>query len=135
MKSKKTLPINAEKYSCAKEILCGIFSGALVCTMILYLFAFCFVKMGSIPYAALSIIAVFAASTGAFCSGFICIKIRKKQGLLYGGICGIVLFLLITLASFIYTRESFSFYSIIKLLFMALFGAIGGVLAVNRIKK
>lgn len=135
MKTKKASSISAEKYSFVKEILCGTFLGALVCTMILYIFAFCFVKMGSVPYSALSVVAVVSASIGALCGGFVCIKIRKKQGLLYGSICGTVLFLLITLASFISTRESFSFYSIVKLFFMSLFGAIGGIIAVNKIKK
>lgn len=114
------------------SLIWGLLAGAIVCTAFLFAFAFVFVKMKSVPFSMINTLAIICESLGAFVSGYIAVKIHKKNGLIYGAAAGISLFLILTIVGFVVSRDKFTYITLIKFLFLTLMGAVGGVLSVNK---
>ena len=115
-----------------KAILFGTAVGATICAGFLFLFAFLFVMVKSIPQFLIQVFAILCAAIGAFVSGYIAARIYRFRGLVYGAISGLFLFLLLTLVAFVVSRDRFTYLTLIRLLVMTLAGACGGVLSVNQ---
>lgn len=115
-----------------KAMVLGTLIGSVFCVLFLCLFAFIFVTVKTIPQSMIQGLALLCAAIGAFVSGYVTIRIYRSKGLIYGTSSGILLFLIITIVGFIISRDKFSYITLLKFAIMALSGAIGGVLGVNR---
>jgi len=115
-----------------KALSFGLVSGMLICILFLVLFAGVFVKLGSIPQNLINVLALIAAVLGAFTAGYITLKIFKEKGLYIGAICGNLVFLIFTISGLFVKGESLSSFTFIKLLLLTFFGALGGVLGINK---
>lgn len=113
----------------------GASVGAAICAGFLLFFAFLFVTVKSIPQFMIQIIAIICAAIGAFVAGYIAIRIYREKGLVYGAISGFLLFLIVTLIAFIVSRDKFTNITLIRFLVMTFFGALGGVLGVNKKRR
>lgn len=118
-----------------KAILFGVAVGAAICAGFLFLFAFLFVAVKSIPQFMIQAIAMICAAVGAFTSGYISIRIYRSKGLLYGALAGFLLFVLLTLVAFIISRDKFTYITLTRLLTMVFSGAVGGFLGVNKKRR
>lgn len=135
MKYDKTSNKDTEISTALKSILFGAAVGATICAGFLFLFAFLFVAVKSIPQYFIQAIAIFCAAVGAFVSGYISVKIYRSKGLIYGALAGVLLFFMLTVISFIVSRDKFTYITLIRFLAMIFSGAFGGVLAVNKKRR
>ncbi|MBR1592662.1 MAG: TIGR04086 family membrane protein [Ruminococcus sp.] len=69
-----------------------------------------------------------ALITGCYTGNFICGKYRRRMGLLYGTVSGIIIYIIITAAGILILEN---IPDIKKLLLLAVSGAAGGVAGVN----
>lgn len=118
-----------------KSILLGAAAGAVVCTVFLFLFAFFFSVVKTVPQFMIQGIAVFCAVLGAFVAGYTAVRMYRSKGLMYGALSGFLLFLVITIVAFIASRDKFTYMTIIRMLLMVTLGAVGGVIGVNRKRR
>jgi len=116
-----------------KSVLIGSIFGIAVCSAFLCLFAFIFVQIKQVPHLiVMEALVLISVAFGAFFSGYISVRILKEKGLLCGMISGIFLFFILLLSGISIENEPFSFITLSKCLIAFFFGAIGGVLGVNR---
>ena len=114
-----------------RPLLIGTAVGIIVCIALLLLMA-AVVQAVDVPQRATIPLAVTAAAAGAFFAGLAAARAAGQRGLLFGALCGLLLFLLILLAGFIrYTGVSGG-YAMVKLAVLLTAGGLGGVLGVNR---
>lgn len=93
------------------------------------------VQAVDVPRAAIMPLAIAAAAIGAFLAGLTAAAVAGQRGLLFGAVCGLLLWLLILLAGVArYTGVSGG-NALIKLAALVLSGSIGGVLGVNLRKR
>lgn len=129
---RKKVQTNKNSVFLMKALIIGTVAGLLTCTLFLILFAGVFVKLGSIQQNLVKFLALFAASVGAFTAGYIALKIFKEKGLYVGAACGSLVFLIFTISGFLAGGESISSFTFIKLFVLMFFGALGGVLGINK---
>ena len=101
-----------------RPVIIGAVVGALCCTLLLAVMA-----------------AIVAAAAGAFFGGFAAARIAREKGLLIGGACGLLLFILVALAGFAFLKEIRGAYILVKLAVMLVLSALGGVIGVNLRKR
>ena len=117
-----------------RPVIIGAVVGALCCTLLLAVMA-AIVASQDIPKAASTPMAIVAAAAGAFFGGFAAARIAKEKGLLIGGACGLLLFILVALAGFAFLKEIRGAYILVKLAVMLVLSALGGVIGVNLRKR
>ena len=117
-----------------RPVIIGAVVGALCCTLLLAVMA-AIVASQDIPKAAITPMAIVAAAAGAFFGGFAAARIAKEKGLLIGGACGLLLFILVALAGFAFLKEIRRAYILVKLAVMLVLSALGGVIGVNLRKR
>ena len=118
-----------------KAPLFGAAIGAVVCAAFLFLFAFLFVAVKSIPQPMIQWLAMLCAALGALAAGYVATRIYGSKGLMLGFSAAMILFLMLTLIAFIISRDKFTYITLIRLLAMTLSGSIGGTLAANKRKR
>ncbi len=116
-----------------RPLLFGLCVGVVCCTLLL-LAAACLLKSVDVPPGATAPIAVAAAAVSAFAGGWTTARTAHSRGLLMGGACGLLLFLIILLCGLCRGGVD-SGYAAIKLAVLTLSGAIGGVLGVNQKRR
>ena len=114
-----------------KAIVLGACFGAVFCMIGLIACALVFMGAKSIPYQMIQQI-VFR---GALLSGYLCVRISRKNGLLFGFLAALLLFLLMLLVSVAAIQEPLTQQSLLRGLLMVIAGAIGGVIGVNKKSK
>ena len=129
---RKKVQSNRNSVFLLKALIVGTIVGLITCTLSLALLASVFVKLGSIPQNLVNGFALVAASLGAFVAGYIALKIYKEKGLYVGAACGSLVFLIFTISGFFVSSESLSRFTFVKLLLLTFFGALGGVLGINK---
>lgn len=117
-----------------RALLIGVAAGTLVCLLLLFIMA-AIVASQDIPTVAVTPMAVIAASIGALVGGFFSARIARKNGLLVGVLCGLLLYGLILLAGTIFFQDADSSFWLIKLAIFAACGGVGGILGVNLRKR
>ena len=118
---------NSTVLGAVRAVVIGAVCGAVLCAGLLALFAFGFVKASYIPQFAINPIIIAVSAFSAFAAGFFAAKVSKKNGLLFGAISGLLLFVLFLLAPVLTTLT--------RLAVMVLAGAIGGLLSVSKKSK
>jgi len=110
-------------------------SGAALCAVLLAVFSLLFVSSEQIPQGFIPAFVIAVSVLCSFAAGFVTAKISKKRGLLCGMLSGLLLFLLFLAAGLIAFKEPLGASSCVKMLIMAISGAMGGFLAVNKKHK
>ena len=113
-----------------KPVLIGVAVGAVGCLVLLLVFA-AILAAQDIPQAAVTPMAVAAAAIGAFVGGFVAARIAKTRGILFGALCGLILYLLVMASGFAVLRDIRGTYAVVKLALMVVSAAVGGILGVN----
>lgn len=118
-----------------KSLTLGMICGCLISVISLVLFAFILAKSGSASASVIQILTIFSANIGSLVAGYISLRILKIKGLIYGSICGIIMFLCFAIIGFIILRAPFTIITLIKSITMLIMGAVGGILGVNKQRK
>ncbi len=114
-----------------RPLLIGLAVG-IIAGVAMLLLAAALVKSVDVPRAAITPLAVGAASVGAFFGGLAAALAARRRGLVFGALCGVLLFLLILAAGIFRLGGVGGGYALIKLAALTVAGAVGGVLGVNR---
>ena len=117
-----------------RPVLVGTCVGVLAGTLLLLGMAW-LVRSVDVPRAAITPMAITAAGIGAFAAGLTAALAAKKNGLLLGLLCGLVLFFILLLAGVARATGVSGSLAVIKLAVLTLAGALGGVLGVNRRRR
>lgn len=134
MKSSRHLSGNPV-FGAFRAILIGAVTGAAVCAALLGAFALAFVSAGHIPQTLISPMVIALSVLSSFVAGFVCARISKKMGLVYGALTGLFLFALFLISGLIASHEPLSMAAGIRMIVMTLGGALGGVFGVSRKSK
>ena len=121
---------NSTVLGAVRAVVIGAVCGAVLCAGLLALFAFGFVKASYIPQFAINPIIIAVSAFSAFAA-----KVSKKNGLLFGAISGLLLFILFLLAGVIVFHGAPVLTTLTRLAVMVLAGAIGGLLSVSKKSK
>ena len=113
----------------AKPVLIGVAVGAGCCLLLLLLFA-AILAAQDIPQGRLRRWLWRRRQQGLF-RGFTAARIAKSRGILFGAICGLILYLLIMAAGFAVLRDIRGTYALVKLALMVVCASVGGILGVN----
>lgn len=132
MKTKKESVSPVLRY--ALPVLYGTAVGLLVCLAVLLVMAIV-LTVQDMPVAAASYLSVVALGLGALGSGFVGAKKAGAKGLLWGSVCGLLLFVIFILIGFSFFQDVQGTSLWFRLAIAVLCGAIGGVLGINTRKR
>ena len=104
-------------------------AGVFISALLLLLFSLLLSKK-DIPLSVINPVCSLLLAVACFSSGCVAAKEFKKRGMLVGAGCGIIIYFLIMILSFL-NDFSVGITAIIKLIIAILSGAAGGVLGVN----
>lgn len=135
MSRERTVQRDAQLSTAIRIVCFGTAVGALAAAVLLLLLSYAFVVMKKIPQGAVMPLGVVLGAVGAFLGGYVSGRISKQKGLLFGVITGLVLYALLFLFGLILIKEPISTLSFVKMGAMLFFGALGGVLGVNKKTK
>lgn len=118
----------------AKALISGSITGISIC-LILFVIMALILSIGSLPMSSASIMASVCCAVGAFFSGRQTAKILKKNGLLYGLLCGFILFLVFSFVSLLAFRTAPSVFTLLRLVIFTASSAFGGIIGVGSADK
>ncbi len=113
-----------------RPVLWGTVFGALICLLLLFVMA-AILTANNVPQAAVTPMAIVAAAIGAFLGGLIAARIAREKGLLIGALTGLLLFVIMAIAGFIFVQDVRGSYAILKAAIFLACGAVGGIVGVN----
>ncbi len=113
-----------------RPIVWGVIVGAVVGLVFLLASAAVMASM-QVPTGVVLPLALAIVSIAALAGGFGAARCARERGLLYGAGCGLVLFLIVTLAGFGMEQTAPGASLLLKAALSVGFGALGGVLGVN----
>ena len=108
-------------------------AGVAISTLLLLLFSFILSKK-DLPLEIINPFTAILIALSSFSSGYIAAKLIKQRGMAVGAACGTIIFLFITLLSFMNSAD-IGVLTVIKLAVSVISGAIGGILGVNTKRK
>ena len=108
-------------------------AGVLISALLLLLFSLVLSKK-DIPLGIINPFTAFIIGAASFVSGYLAAKSVKQRGMAVGAGCGAIIFLFVSLLSFMNTFE-IGILAAIKLIVSVIGGAIGGILGVNCKRK
>lgn len=114
----------------AEPVLIGVAAGAVGCLVLLLVFAAILAAPGY-SSGGCDADGGGAAAIGAFVGGFVAARIAKTRGILFGALCGLILYLLVMASGFAVLRDIRGTYAVVKLALMVVSAAVGGILGVN----
>ena len=117
------------KYFC---LACGI--GIIFTFIVLFLLAV-ITTLFDINCDFMPAIASIGLGAGAFSAGFITAKLNKQKGLIFGILCGIVIYAVCFISQLIFGSASFNLSSFSRLIIALCSGGIGGIAGVNGAKR
>ena len=113
-----------------RPIFIGLAMGMLVSALLFFLFSI-WVTFQDTPQSLIEPLAVFSLSAGAFFAGFVCTRTTRRNGLVYGVLCGLVLSAIVLLVGMIVGVGGVGLAGVFRVVFAMLCSMIGGVLGVN----
>lgn len=114
-----------------KSILWSVLFGAGVCALLMCGFAVA-LSLYDLPLGIVQPLAVFSLVAGCMAAGYLCARKNGQRGMVYGGVCGGVLFLCLALAQGLCRGPLFAGAMLPKAAMMLTSGMIGGIFGVNK---
>ncbi|MEG2429431.1 MAG: TIGR04086 family membrane protein [Oscillospiraceae bacterium] len=123
-----------DKFQYIKSTLLSVLFGEIATIISILLFAF-LLSFVDVPVIMYDVFVTLAALFGGIVAGYFNGRMIKKNGYIVGGICGVIIsIILIALKSTFFVALPYSFI-IVKILLVILFSACGGILGVNHKTK
>ncbi len=118
-----------------KALIFGLLAGCTAMTLLMCITSAGLLISGTLPHDALKWIMIVLSAIAAFISGYVTSRVTKVNGLMWGALSGVALFIIVLLAGLIYGDGSFTYITLVKLLILTFFGALGGIKGVNKKDK
>lgn len=115
-----------------KAVIFGITAGVLSLATLLCIGSTGILITGSIPHNYMSVISIALCSVSSLISGYVSARVTKEKGMVIGSTSGVIIFIILLLAGFIFGNGSFTYLTLVKLALFTLCGALGGIKAVNK---
>ena len=131
----KGFGVNGSNSVIIKGVLFGVITGAMIIAALLCLCAVIFIYSKSLPGQYAEYIMLFIDFLGGLFGGYISARIIKARGILWGGVCGLMLFFIILFAGMSTSDSTLTTATLFKLLSLSISGIIGGIKGVNRKEK
>ena len=120
----------------SRPIIISAVCGAAMIAALLAIASVVLLYTGQINPIVTSSVVIAVSAAGAVFAGFLVGKITRKNGLIYGGITGLLLYFLVLIVSVACgVFQLFTVSTVIRLAVMTLGGALGGLIAVNQKRK
>lgn len=117
-----------------KPLISSIIIGLVITALLFILFALA-MSFYILPINSASVVASLSIAVGTFFGGFFAAKKLKKNGLIIGALCGLLMFILFTLIGIAAFGSAPSASTLIRLLIFVTSGAIGGIIGVGNADK
>lgn len=104
---------------------------SLAVTLVALLLLALVLTIWDVPIGVTAYLAVLCLGLGALTGGWISAKKIGEKGLLWGAVCGFVLFLLLLFTGLLFSEQGAGLSPWFRLAVSVLCGAIGGVLGIN----
>ena len=106
---------------CIKPVTLGCTIGMCINLLLLYSCSFLFSKNSNFPIYVVTPITIVTMIIGSFFSGYSCAKISGKNGMIYGLLCGFIIFNIIFFSDIIFIGQSISTMILVKLFSILLY--------------
>lgn len=116
-------------------MLLGAAIGACASSALLAVCSALLVKAGTLPGGAAPLITGAVGAVGAFLSGWFAVKLHKSHGMLMGALAGLMLFAAVMLGAAVTGSFGSPAGIAAKCALFAAFGAVGGIVRVNKRTK
>lgn len=122
--------------SAVKSVAAGVVLAFLLSILSLLIFAWVLYS-SSVSETASSAVILVITLLSTFAGGFLCARMKKSRGLIFGALCGLVYFVILYIFScFTGVRPDFDIPAVSTVIFGILTAALGGITAVNiKMKK
>ena len=118
-----------------RAIAVGAAVGIFICSIILILLSFIFLKAERLPTNAAYIILQIAGAFSAFAGSYTAVRIYKEKGLIVGILTSLLIFIIIFITGLLNCTDNVSVMSLTKLIAVLCAGALGGIVSVNKRKR
>ena len=118
-----------------RAIAVGAAVGIFICSIILILLSFVFLKSEHLPTNAAYVILQIAGAFSAFAGSYTAVRIYKEKGLIVGILTSLLIFIIIFVMGLLNCTENISVMSVTKLIAILCAGALGGIISVNKKKR
>ncbi len=118
-----------------KALIFGIIAGCGVMMLLMCITSAGLLISGTLPHDALKWIVIVLCVISAFFSGYVTSRITKVNGLMWGALSGVIMFIIVLLSGLICGDGNFTYITLVKLFALALSGALGGIKGVNKKEK
>lgn len=112
----------------------SVSAGIAVILIVLFCFSVILSKVNA-SNIVLNIAATVSLCIGGYVGGYICARKGRKNGLIRGAICGIVIFSVVMLSGVLFAKAVLSLSAGGKLILTMLCGGVGGIIGVNTKKR
>lgn len=134
MKSARTRQQQGTGMFYLRGILLSVGLGVLLCFVLMLLFSIV-MSFNNVPQSLYFPMTILASCVGGFAAGYSAARCFMERGLLWGLLCGGILFVLLVISDAVVSHEGLGLISFVKLAMILIVSAIGGLIGVNRKKK
>ena len=131
----KSYTIEFNKFKFIKGVVISLILGEIVLLLLLGITSIILTSTGILNNTILEIALTVICGISAFVCGFTSSKISKVKGLINGAICGFLFFLIILSAGLIMMDGTLTLFTFLKFIVSLLFGAVGGIIGLNKKEK
>lgn len=110
------------------------FAGFGVVVLCILIFSLLITRFDA-PDSFVTVLACLALCIGAYTSGLICAKKKRKNGLFFGLCCGGIMFLFVMILGAIFAKVAITQHFTSKLLMTIICACFGGIIGVNSRRK
>ncbi len=118
-----------------RSIIVGTILSVITIVLLLLIGSLLFVMSGKYPGEFLSYIMLGILGIGGLLGGYISARLNKLSGLVTGLITGLFIYIIILISGLATSFDTITMFTLYKLIVLALTGALGGILGVNRKEK
>ncbi|MBQ8001072.1 MAG: TIGR04086 family membrane protein [Ruminococcus sp.] len=118
-----------------KALIFGLLAGCAGTAVLLCISTLVLLVMGTLPHNFIEWIIIGLCCISAFVCGYITARVTKANGLLWGAVSGVLMFIIVLLAGLISSDGNFTYMTILKFACLTVCGGLGGIKGVNRKEK
>ena len=110
----------------AKPVLIGTGVAAGITLLLVGAVSLVLLLIRSITQSSVLPLALVAAGAGCLLGGFVCGRLERRRGTVYGALVGLAVFVIITLIGVCFTKPVFGTETAVKFVVLVLCGSFGG---------
>ena len=118
-----------------RGIIAGSIVGIITIIALFLLLSVVIMQLDTYPHQIINYLILGILGISGLFAGYIAGLINKISGLIYGGITGLAIFVLVFIAGLLSVGNGITLFTLLKLLVLVISSALGGILGVNKKDK